>query len=71
MMFPKEQQCINSTFNFQLAAPVSIPSQAHNIIPNHMIAAPTQDSSPRCNTLFVANLSHNATETELRNIFKS
>lgn len=55
-----------ATSPFMLAAPVSIANQAH-LIPNQII--PAADSSPPCNTLFVANLGRNTNEDELKNIF--
>lgn len=51
-----------------LAAPVSLGNQHHPFIPpNPML--PPNDNSPPCTTLFVANLGHNTTEEELKQLF--
>ncbi|XP_057315652.1 RNA-binding protein, mRNA-processing factor 2a-like isoform X4 [Hydractinia symbiolongicarpus] len=47
-------------------APVTLANQTPPLL-NHMIAP--SDSRPPCTTLFVANLGHNTTEEELKNLF--
>jgi len=48
-------------------APLPMNGQHHPLIQNPMIA-PTDNSTP-CTTLFVANLGHNTTEEELKQLF--
>lgn len=51
-----------------LAAPVSLANQHHPFIPPNPLLPPN-DNCPPCTTLFVANLGHNTTEDELKQLF--
>ena len=55
-------------FSFQIPSPVSVANPHIHTIPSAMLAL--ADSNPPCTTLFIANLGHNTTEEELRNLFQ-
>ncbi|XP_057315650.1 RNA-binding protein with multiple splicing 2-like isoform X2 [Hydractinia symbiolongicarpus] len=57
---------LSMSLPFHPLAPVTLANQTPPLL-NHMIAP--SDSRPPCTTLFVANLGHNTTEEELKNLF--
>lgn len=49
-------------------APVTLANQTHPLM-HHNTIVNSENGAPPCTTLFVANLGHNTTEEELRQIF--